>query len=110
VDVGVLDAPVDDLVLAADEPGPGGVVGRCPGNRTRRHRVDGPEQMHVPRLAVLREGDGRWRDDEILELDEEVLAALLVPPLLEVVEHVPGHGALEAAVDVVPGLPWAHPW
>ncbi|CAL4895470.1 unnamed protein product [Urochloa decumbens] len=107
VDVGVLDAPVDDLVLAADQPGPGGVVGgvREP---ERRAAVDGPEQLHVPRLAVLRERHRRRRDDlvaEVPELDEEVLAALLAPPLLEVVEHVPRHGALEAAVDVVPGLP-----
>uniref|UniRef100_J3M4E0 Uncharacterized protein n=1 Tax=Oryza brachyantha TaxID=4533 RepID=J3M4E0_ORYBR len=109
VDVRVLDAPVDDLVLAADEPGAGGVLGgvREP---ERGAAVDGPEQLHVPRLGVLGEHHRRRRDDdlgEVPELDEEVLAALLAPPLLEVVEHVPRHGALEAAVDVVPRLPRA---
>lgn len=34
-------------------------------------------------------------------MDEQVLATLLVPPLLEVVEHIQCHGDLEAAVDLV---------
>ncbi|BAH92966.1 Os05g0171050 [Oryza sativa Japonica Group] len=105
-DVGVLDAPVDDLVLAADEAGAGGVLGGVR-EAERGAAVDGAEQLHVPRLGVLREHRRRRRDDrlgEVPELDEEVLAALLAPPLLEVVEHVPRHGALEAAVDVVPRL------
>uniref|UniRef100_A0A452Y491 Uncharacterized protein n=1 Tax=Aegilops tauschii subsp. strangulata TaxID=200361 RepID=A0A452Y491_AEGTS len=106
-DVRVLDAPVDDLVLAAHQARLRRVLGvvREPEGGAA---VDGPEQLHVPRLPVLGVHHRRRRDDvvgEVPELDEQVLAALLAPPLLEVVEHVPRHGALEAAVDVVPRLP-----
>ncbi|BAF12194.1 Os03g0391300 [Oryza sativa Japonica Group] len=105
VDVRVLDAALDHLVLAGHQPRRRGLVGALREPR-RRAAVDGAEHLHVPVLRVGLVGVARGHAP--VEGDQKAVlapAGLLAPPLLEVVEHVPGRGALDAAVDVVPWLP-----
>ena len=105
----VLDAAVDDVVLSADQPRFGRLL-RSLREAECGAAVDGAEELYIPGFLVLGEGDGRRGDDDVGQVpdrQEQVLSALLAPPLLEVVEHVPGYGTFEAAVNVVPRLPRA---
>ena len=65
-----------------------------------------PRSQPSPNHHHLKDGDGVGVDDTLVDVGgRPLLAGLLHPPLDEVLQHVPGHGALDAAVDVVPGLP-----
>jgi hypothetical protein len=103
MDVCVLDAALDHVVLAAHQAAPRGLFGGLREPR-RRAAVDGPEHLHVPALGVA--GGRLAQRPRFVQRDQEVFgAALLPPPLLEVVQNVPCRRALDAAVDVVPRLP-----
>lgn len=109
MNVGILNAPINDVVLAAYQPRPSCLLWQL-GEAKRCSAVDGAEHLNIPRLLIVRKHDRRRWDDtaaQFLQRQKQVLTALLPPPLLEIVEHVPGGGAFHLAVDVVPRLPGA---